>query len=639
MRYRRVGSLFKRNINVSEEIGQNKRIVIPNPVTYTEAEIAEEKKKLDRFSISSGSAVIPVEPEIILNKMSYFSDDGSKIAYYTKGSSGKNITIYSFNSSTLVKTFITQISVNSIPFECRTTEKCFVSNDGKYVLLSVPSVSSLYFYSTETGFLIQTITDDQTNFGSIIAVDCDFKSMVVSTSDLKRDPLITDTRSVGNSVSSIICVYKRNYNSSATQKFIKIHSRTAYAPIIDNSSNVLPYPFPYALGYALEVIEPNVYYFQGVHRTSDICCKGNVFSLSCLGLKNDQLNYKCRFWNYDSPRYYSLRSSLTSSQDNYYLKFSKDYVPGSGFLSNIKNDSFYNNQTYKSVNNISCKIFKVINSIENKDKIDGSAYSSSPIPPNMFISDIENTSNVFDDNLNKKHEIYALYNYSLFDNLYKSFDNYETIFDIRSEEIVHSKNILNDNYCYYITVVMTNDIKNIRIHRYPIHSSDNLNIFNYIDYVYNGLDYDISPNDPSIGLVKIIFKSSDRNNLENCFLSNDDVNNISGYSLNIVGYNKPFLSNPSLCSNCEFDFESNIMDETLHNCFVSNHYMFLNFNTKTIIFKIENDVCKSLKFVTEIDTLKEYTFNYNENGEFFGKLNKIYKFNRQTNEIIEKVNL
>lgn len=40
------GSLFKRNINTSEEFGIVKKLNVPNSVTYTESEIAEEKRRM-----------------------------------------------------------------------------------------------------------------------------------------------------------------------------------------------------------------------------------------------------------------------------------------------------------------------------------------------------------------------------------------------------------------------------------------------------------------------------------------------------------------------------------------------------------------------------------------------------------------
>jgi len=42
------GSLFKRNLNISEEFGIVKKSMLPNSVTYTESELAEEKRKMAR---------------------------------------------------------------------------------------------------------------------------------------------------------------------------------------------------------------------------------------------------------------------------------------------------------------------------------------------------------------------------------------------------------------------------------------------------------------------------------------------------------------------------------------------------------------------------------------------------------------
>ena len=622
----------------SFEESTKKRLFVPDPVVYISSEKQEELIRRGRYN---PTATTPTEtqPEIVVfDKAIYFSDDGSRIAYYQRTTLGKRLRFYSINYTNNTKTFIKEIDITSLEFSGKNTEKCFISNDGKYAVLSVPSERSVYFYDIVSGSLLQTITDDQPNFGSKIAIDSDFKGMLISTGDLQREPLSTDTRSIANSISSIICTYKRNYTSSSTQKFIKIHSRSAYAPITDNSSSTLPYAFIYLLPFDLESIENNVYIYQGVHRTSDISCKNNIFALSCLGLKNDQLNYKSRFWNYDSSRYEPFKSSLPSSDNNYYLKFSKDYSPGSGFLIGIRNDSYYNNVTYKMFNNISCKMLRVINNNDNKEKIDGSIYSSTPIPSNMFIVDLLLTI-PYQDNFNKKHNIYSHFSTNFYELTGKNISVCEQLLDIRNEEITFSKTSLNDTSNYYITEVKTNNIKNIRINRYPLYGFDNLDVFNYIDYVYNGSSYEISPNDPSIGLIKIIFKSSDRNNLENCFISNEEANSLVGNPTNFIHYDKPFLNNPSLCPDSEFDYESDIVDQTIHSSFVSNNYLFLNFNTNTIIFKIENDTCKSLKFVSQVETLKDYNFVYNNNGEFFSKLDKIYKFDTQTNLLIKRVTL
>lgn len=50
------GSLFKRNINISEELGTLKRTFVPNSVTYTESEIAEEKRRMAKRSTPNCTA-------------------------------------------------------------------------------------------------------------------------------------------------------------------------------------------------------------------------------------------------------------------------------------------------------------------------------------------------------------------------------------------------------------------------------------------------------------------------------------------------------------------------------------------------------------------------------------------------------
>jgi len=642
------GSLFKRNFNVSEEFGVVKRSMLPNSITYTESELAEEKRRARQRSISgtvdSGEVTPPPPEDVVLDTITFFSDNGNIIALYQKRKNNKSLTLCSFNNLNYTISVLKVIDITNSAFSGKTTEKCIVSNDGKFFVLSVPSLSSVYFYDGQTGSLLQTITDSQTNFGSMIAADSDLKGLVISTSDLNKEPNQYDVRSTSNSVSSVICYYRRNFNSENSQKFIKIHSRNAYCPIIDNSSFVFPYGFFYGLDYDLETIEDNVYCFQGVHRTSDIISKGNNFSLCCLGLKQDQLNFKSRFFNYDSPRYSSLRSSLTvPSEENYYLQFSKTYQPGQGFLQYIRNDSFYNDSTYKLVNNISCNIFAINKQINNDYLIDSSVYSSKPITENMFIFDllVYDEEPIYEDNFNRKYTHYFSARLSSFNSANKELTPFENFLSIRQEEILQNKLCMNNTHVYNICLFDTNNIKNIRIHRFPIMSTDNLNIFSYIDYYYyDGVNTSITPQDPSIGLVKVMFSPSDRQQLENCFLSYEDSQQ---YFLGRdIIYDKPFLSNPSQCVDCEFDYEiqNNLfLTENITSCFCSDEYIFINFDTKTMILKINSDNCKSVKYHSEIDSLKLYNFFYNENGEYFSNSNRIYQFDRQNSKLIERVSL
>jgi hypothetical protein len=50
-----------------------------------------------------------------------------------------------------------------------------------------------------------------------------------------------------------------------------------------------------------------------------------------------------------------------------------------------------------------------------------------------------------------------------------------------------------------------------------------------------------------------------------------------------------------------------------------------------MVFKIDNTSSyKPLLFEAYLIPLLEYSFTYNNQGEFFGKTNKMYKYNRTT---------
>jgi len=633
---------------VFEESTDKRRRVI-DPVVYVSSERQEELIKAGRYRPSSTPSNTETDgggeetPIIIFEKMIYFSDDGSKFAYYTNTSEGKFISIYSANYANNTKTRIKKVNIDSSEFTGKSTEKCFVSNDGNYFVLSAPSVKTVYFYDVQSSSLLQTITDDQPNFGSLIAADADLKGLVVSTNDLQRGPTEYDVRSTTNMVSSIINYYKRNFNSENTQKFIKIHSRNAHANITDNSIVVFPLQFPFGLNYDLHQIECNNYYMQGIFRTSDIASKNNNFSLSCLCLKDDQLLYKSRFLNYDSSRYFSVKDNLTvSNNENYFLKFSKLYSPGQGFFVNNRNDSYYNTDTYKINVQNSCCVFSINRELDESYILDNSVYSSCTIPSNLFIQD-GSRMGIYGNNFNKKHLVYYFFiPYNSLEGYSYSFSGLEQLLDLQQQQILTNNVCMNSTYVYNVCLMQTNNIKNLRIHRYPINSVDNLNNFYYLDYSYDGSSYSIAPDDPSIGLIKIIFSPDDRDALESSFLTQEQVISILSFDNNRIDYDKPFLTDPVDCGDCEFayELENNIFKtENIKNVYCSEEYIFINYNSSTIILKIENDTCKSIKYVQTVNSLFLYNFFYDESGEYFSYENKIYKLDRNNFNLLLIVEL
>lgn len=635
-------SSFQRNVNINEGSFFWKKVIVDS-VKYTESLLQLDRLKRTNYSSINGSDLVE---EVSLDTMSYFSDNGSKIAFFNKLNNGtKSINIYSINLEQKTKTYLHNINITNTAFSAKSSENCFISNDGKYLLLSVPSASTVYFFDAVNGTLLQTITDEQVNFGSLIAIDSDFKGLAISTKYLRREPNEYDGRITANDCSSLIHFYKRNYKSKQPQKFKKIHSKTAFSPFVDNGCP-FPQSFPFNILYDYTSLEPNAYQFNGVYRFSDIYCKNGNFSHCALALKEDQLAYKSRLFNYNSPRY-SIKNSISiNARQPEYLRVSNLYSPGTGFLQFIRIDSFYNNSTYKLINHPSCNIFNIIKTIDDTEIIDNSIYSSVPIGANMHISDIT-TIDLFGDqayldNFNKKHTVYDLTNFysqeSIFD-----FSAYEQLL-YNEQLMIENKVCVNDFYVFNISVFLNNGIKNIRIHRYPIKSSDNLNTFAYFDHSYNGSGYSNLPDDPSVGLVKILYETGKTSDLENTFLTKQQIQNMFSdpstgqvFVDSRVSYNKPFLQNPTQCVDSEFSFaiSPSVLNQSFKNCLCSNDYLFLNFESNTLIFKIHSDVCKSIKYINQIDTIKDYDFCYTSTSEYFSMDDKIYKLNR-TSGVIEE---
>ena len=689
MRYRRVGSSFKRNINVSEEIGQNKRRAIPNPVTYTEAEIAEERNKLGSLPTSSPVEPSQTEPEIISTKMSYFSDDGSKIAYYTDGSSGRNITVYSFNFTNYTKTYIKQISISSSQFQCRLGEKCFVSNDGKYILLSVPSVSSVYFYSVETGSLLQTITDDQINFGSNIAADENLYTFVASTYELKSAPTSYDVRSTAEGNCSIVKYYKRNFKSNQSQQYKLVHSAPARGISYTNAYpfyavNFFLYPtqsptLPSQTGWATygEVYaqDEHTHYLQGICRVSDVYCKKNNYCLGTINLKQDQIVYKSKFLNHDSSRYSGIKNSLTPDEtNNYFMWCILNYQPqqSNTILEFMKNDSYYTSQNYYIVDPINFSTFSFLDKLNNDSYISNNSYLNMNInSDNVYIGENKfwlnpdassgflyslDTEDLDTNNsesfLSKFISISSVYKASWFTGLteFGGMLNYvkntnnngiNELFEKIQDEILEYKCALNDIDQIIVTKhKRKSGVQCLFISKFPIKNSTGTSHFQYFDLKYNESQgkYTIEPYDLSYGLIKIIHKENERQLLEDSFISEAEY---TEYFANdtYINYQKPFLNDPAICPNCNFAISNNIISENINNIYVSDKLLFINFDTKTLIFKFNTDSCKSLDYIDQIDTLKNYKFTYNNAGSYLSYENKLYVYDENNNSLTEIITL
>jgi len=221
------------------------------------------------------------------------------------------------------------------------------------------------------------------------------------------------------------------------------------------------------------------------------------------------------------------------------------------------------------------------------------------------------------------------------------WDSYERQ-HLTREESVNAKVCVNTTDTYNINKFITNsiaaigatgstqnlNIKNIRIYRFPSTNTAGTDSYMYNDWNYGGSTYSQTPNSLSSGWVKVMYNSSDQSNLESSLSSET--------SGNWQVPNPPVLANPTNCPGSEFAYtvSSTILDQDIISCYVSDDRLFINFSITTMIFEIDNTLTyKPLLFEASISTLSSYSFVYNNSGEFFGKQNNMYKYNRVTHNL------
>ena len=140
------------------------------------------------------------------------------------------------------------------------------------------------------------------------------------------------------------------------------------------------------------------------------------------------------------------------------------------------------------------------------------------------------------------------------------------------------------------------------------------------------------------GLVKIIYQGADIPALENTFFTRASLTSDQQNKLGCVA-SKPYLANPANCPLAEFAYPSDvdgIVNGTLQKVYVSPSFLFLCFDTKTLVIYIQTSVSyKPLIVQTTLNTaLGYYNFSYDSSGSsWFTSGNKIYLFNPTTNTL------
>ena len=595
------------------------------------------KKTLDELiqMISSGYEIVSGDSSEVTTMQSFFSDSGSKLALFN--SSEETVSVYDISyTPTVSTTLLNTVNVGVIPFSASSNEKGFVSDDGNYLILTSPNSKSVYFFDVNENALLQTVTEDQPLFGSLIAVDKDFYGIAISSTSLNRDPSVYDTRLSSLGASSKVSYYERNYDSSATPCFKRIHSHNAYG-IMRKTGMERANALQFIQGSASDQFVDT-----GVFRSSDLVCKGYNFAIATLGLATDQINYKSFSYNYDSPRYlplstYTDLSGLTQGNAQMRLQ----YVNGPAASPAIPTDA-QSASLLQILNLPSVKQFSIVRNISGNYYKDKSYYMPGCQAPiltyrNYAYNDLKNQYGITYFNQN----IVGTFAEKTF--IRGNGQVTTDLVPVIEEEVLNTKVGINDTHTYHVSQIITqkstNNIKNIRIYRFSNTNAAGTSTFHYQDYSRPTLVSGVTA-DPSLrvnGLVKILYKTADASTLENSFFTQSSLTSTQKTQLGQVA-TKTYLSDPlGYSTSSEFAYpinESGIIDGTIQNIFASNDHIFINFESKTLVFKIlatGANIQRPLIYQTILSTsLCTYNFTYSSNISYFSKENKIYKYNDST---------
>jgi hypothetical protein len=578
---------------------------------------------------------------------SFFSDSGSSLALFD--STQNTVDVYSVSySPTIITSYQYTVNLGNIGFNAQNNQKCLISENGNYLVVSCPESKSVYFFDATSDTLLQTITDDHPNFGSLISMDKDCLGLVISSINTYRDPSNYDTRLNSIGASTQIFYYERNYDSSGQQKFKRIHNQNSYAIMRKTGLERID---DLSVG-GVDRSTADQYVDTGVFRVSDIYCKGYEFAVANIALKQDQKNYKTFSYNYDSTRYLSLSEYPNiSSLPNLSAQAKIIYVNGP-LLSPPLNTDSQEAAVFTMMSLPSVKQFTIVRKIGETYLRDKSYYTPTVSAPiltyrNYATNNFLNPGGLtyFNQNIVGyfAEKSFIRGNGQLQRTGVVNSPSTTNLSPIIEEETLNTKIGINDTHTYHISQILTQStIKNIRIYRTFNTSADGANSFLYQDYDRSGTtgQASSSPDVLNNGLIKILYNSTDQTSLENSFFNNQTLTSIEKIKLGVVA-TKPYLTNPGNCPQAEFAYTIDsfgLLNETINKVYVSNNYMFICFDTKTLVLKIDNTKSyKPLIFNTVLNySLFSYQFSYNGFGEYFLNKNVMYKYNT-TSKILENV--
>ena len=536
-----------------------------------------------------------------------FSQDGSKIASRYEGSNFITIGEINFTSQSyrpILDVDLDNISGSEvINFNALDNEKILVSNNGQYLLLSNPTQKKIYFIDTSSNSLLQTIESDDDGFGSIIAGDSDLKTFVAGSNSLRGSTSEYDSRSLSYSKCSRFHIYRRNFTSNSTQRFRKIHCTPA-------SGGIESDPLIQSIAVGIDSLNTT----PGVFRCSDIKCRNTDYATSTCGLIQDQINYKTRIFETSSPRY-----SISGFDTNFHVSAVTRSIGNVGVTAGYTFGAFGNwiNTETETIptkihTNFYMKNFRILNNDRDSGEyigLNGIYHSSAQT------KEIVSRTGYFVEKLETLNDL----------------PDWQPQLAPINEEIVATKISLNSNY--NITTAIANSqgssnfFRNIRIYRHPIRGYEEDTPFEYFDKTLSSSG--ISPDYKTSGVIKFIYPDN---------VSDSDLISVFGSG---------WTADPVNVSGVTFSIslnESGVSSEN-YDTFSSDEWYFLTNDNKTLIFNFDTSlpsigIYEPLVFKQVKDySLLNYSFFFDENGEYFTKDKKIYKFNRSTFDLDSIIDL
>ena len=594
-----------------------------------------------------------IDPFIVETKLMSMSDDMTKSIYYWEDANRFLIYSQTYDSNTFTKveeytidkSVLETNSNKLLNYDLTDTYDIKISDDGKEILVFDKSLNTIsYIHVDQSNNALIKFVLNVDLVGSpqdkIWAVDNNITCLTVGTKSSHREPSIYDSVVTAYDVSSRIEYWKRNMNNtSSPYNWRRTHNNQAYGKVDSK----------YPSSIINEEPMDEIYSFGGIHRLSDVSCKGSNFALSCKTLIQDQIDYKSKITYITSSRYDSdmftiiSNSGSTNSGINRISVIGETYGSIDGFSYGVddayatknmfQNDIFFTNffpnldspENKQYCCSFSCSHYKILNlhnDYYHEDlyhKMEGFSYYLPGIAdyntPASLIGFNNSPGRTLSNSIKQLKEL--SYVNQIFPDVTYFEINYGTILTIPlyTRDALLSRAKTTETFVVYAflyeyTQTFTGDkAKQLIITKYPFFAYDNLNVFSR--YTISDVHKRVLPTDGTgFGYITAF-----------------QTNSIGPQNLNsryIYAVNAELI--PSVFDSMTTITTPNIDQINNYEMFTSNDRFFICLPSMTLVWTYASSTYVNVMF-TNLDTAK---FWYNSDGEFFLIDENIYRYNNSS---------